>query len=155
MPRPGAFSVASVSCLREQRFLTGASESHALAVGQRLGQYEIFDVLTVGAVRIEYAAVDHDASKIVTVGEYFPQGLASRQQGGQVRPESATAFDLGLRGFLARAGSLAPIDHPNLIRVRAHLRANGTGYVVTDPCEGTLLAEHVERRPPRGTVQEP
>ena len=131
--------------------MTGASKSHALAVGQRLGQYEIFDVLAVGAVWIEYAALDRDVGKLVTVGEYFPQGFASRQQGGEVRPESAKAFDLGLRGFLARAGSLAPIDHPNLIKVRAHLRANGTGYVVTDPCEGTLLAERVESR---GTLSE-
>ena len=131
--------------------MTGASKSHALAVGQRLGQYEIFDVLAVGAGGIEYAALDRDVGKLVTVGEYFPQGLASRQQGGQVRPESATAFDLGLRGFLARAGALAPIDHPNLIRVRAHLRANGTGYVVTDPSGGTLLGEHVESR---GTLSE-
>ena len=126
--------------------MTSASKSHALSVGQRLGQYEILDVQAVDAVGIEYVALDRDVGEPVTVGEYFPQGLASRQQGGQVRPESATAFDLGLRGFLARARSLAPIDHPNLIKVRAHLRANGTGYVVTDPAGGTPLAEHVESR---------
>ncbi len=131
--------------------MTGVSKSHALAIGHRLGQYEIIDVLAVDAVGIEYAALDRDVGKPVTVGEYFPQGLASRQQGGQVRPESATAFDLGLRGFLAQARSLAPIHHPNLIQVRAHLRANDTGYVVTDPCEGTLLAEQVESR---GTLPE-
>ena len=85
--------------------MTGASKAQALAVGHRLGQYEIIDVLAVDAVGIEYAALDRDVGKPVTVGEYFPQGLASRQQGGQVRSESATAFDLGLRGFLARARS--------------------------------------------------
>ena len=131
--------------------MTGASNNHALEVGHRLGKYEVFDVLAVDAEGIEYAALDHDAGKPVTVGEYFPQGLASRQQGGHVRPESVTAFDLGLRGFLARARALLPIDHPNLIPVRAHLRANGTGYLVTDPWEGTLLAEHVESR---GTLSE-
>ncbi len=131
--------------------MTGASNNHALEVGHRLGKYEIFDVLAVDAEGIEYAALDHDVGKPVTVGEYFPQDLVSRQQGGHVRPESVTAFDLGLRGFLARARALAPIDHPNLIPVRAHLRANDTGYLVTDPWEGTLLAEHVESR---GTLSE-
>ncbi len=131
--------------------MTGTSQSHALEVGHRLGQYEIFDVLAIDAEGIEYAVVDRDIGKPVTVREYFPQGLASRQQGGQVRPESTTPFDIGLRGFLAQARLLTPIDHPNLIKVRAHLRANGTGYVVIDPCEGTLLAEHVESR---GTLPE-
>ena len=63
LPHADAFSVASVSCPTGATVLTGASRSHALAVGQRPGQYEIFDVLAVGAVGIEYAALDREVSK--------------------------------------------------------------------------------------------
>lgn len=125
----------------------------ALAVGERLAEFEITGLLGVGGFGLVYRAFDHSLHRPVAIKEYMPSALAGRAEGQQVATRSSAdglAYGSGLRGFLSEARLLARFDHPSLVKVFRFWEANGTAYMVMPLYQGMTLkqARQQMRSPP-------
>ena len=120
----------------------------ALPGGHNLDEYEIWELLGVGALGIKYVALDRNLEKSVVIKEYLPDQLATRTDTGIVPKSSAhrTDFETGLSQFLEQGEALTRIAHPNLAEVLRCLRANGTGYIVREFVEGEILSALLEQK---------
>ncbi|MDR3415247.1 MAG: bifunctional serine/threonine-protein kinase/formylglycine-generating enzyme family protein [Nevskia sp.] len=92
----------------------------------------------------------------VAIKEYFPQGIASRENGHTVSPthevEGATeAFGSGLRAFYKEAQAIAELDHENVIRLLSVFQSNGTAYFIMPYVKGESLRALLRRE---GTLAE-
>ncbi|WP_295454875.1 serine/threonine-protein kinase [uncultured Thiodictyon sp.] len=125
------------------------------------GQYLVGRVLgKPGGFGITYLGWDLGLETRVAIKEYLPREWAGRDPDRpNVSPhsrEEGELFRYGLDRFIGEARTLAQLDHPNVVRVRAYFTANGTAYLVMDYYEGQTLAERVERggRLPEPVAQE-
>lgn len=123
--------------------------AQALKRGTRVGPLEIHSILGCGAYGITYKAHDHALERTVAVKEYFPNGLATREDDAvTLTPTSSSekkAFEFGLKRFIREARTLARFNEPNIVRVQQYLEANATGYLVMNFEDGRTLS-HLLRR---------
>lgn len=122
----------------------GAAPDLALAVGTRLGDFEIREVIARGASTVVYLAIDHLLLMPVAIQEYLPGRLVQRDPRMQLVPIDAWHEDVvlrGLRAFIEEARMLAPLDHPALVKVRQLFEANGSAYRVMPLCPGQRLSD--------------
>jgi serine/threonine protein kinase len=120
-----------------------ANWSHVLAIGTRLGEFEITNVIGEGGFGIVYLAFDHQLERRVALKEYMPSSMATRSK------DSATIsvkydhqqefFHAGLRSFVNEARLLAQFDHVALVKVHRFWEANNTAYMVMPFYEGPTL----------------
>jgi serine/threonine protein kinase len=116
----------------------------ALAVGTRLGEFELLRLLGVGGFGIVYLAFDHALEREVAVKEYMPASLVGRTETMHVSLRSqsdAEVFALGLRSFVNEAKLLARFDHPSLLKVYRFWEGNGTAYMAMPVLRGRTLKE--------------
>ncbi len=116
----------------------------ALPVGQRLGGFELQQVLARSTTGIVYLGTDPALDRPVAIKEYLPARLALRDPRGVVHalePWQEDDFARGLRAFKDEARTLARCDHPSLLRVLQLFEANGTAYRVMPHHAGTRLDE--------------
>jgi len=121
----------------------------ALKVGATLDVYKIEKILGQGGFGITYLAEDVNLEKKVAIKEYLPVGLAVREGGATVRPESTEAeadFRWGLDQFLGEAKTLAKFQHPNIVQVLRFFEAHGTAYIVMNFVHGQSLHDRMQRR---------
>lgn len=121
-----------------------ARAANALAVGTRLGEFEITGLLGEGGFGIVYLAYDSSLERNVALKEYMPSAFASRSTQVQVSVKSeqhADTFQAGLRSFVNEARILAQFDHPALIKVYRFWEANGTAYMVMPYYQGRTLKQ--------------
>ena len=94
-----------------------------------------------------YQAEDLKSGDTVVIKEFFPRSLVSRgADGATVKPHSPECerdFLRALHRFALEGAVLAESTHPNLVRVRAVVDANGTVYLVMDRYEAQPLAEYI------------
>lgn len=113
--------------------------------------YEIGRVLGKGGFGITYAAIDQNLQVPVAIKEYLPAQVAGRgTDRSTVQPHSGgedDVFQHGLDAFLSEAQTLAQFDHPNIVRVKAFFRENGTGYLVMPFYEGQTLDAYLHAQP--------
>ncbi len=111
-------------------------------VGRELGR--------PGGFGITYLAFDLNLKDRVAIKEYLPLQLAARDMDRlSVRAHSTKGegfFRFGLSEFNQEAQTLARLRHPNIVRVRTFLQANGTAYLVMDYYEGETLEAYLERQ---------
>jgi serine/threonine protein kinase len=112
------------------------------------GQYIVGRVLgKPGGFGITYLAFDQRLGQRVALKEYLPRDLAMRAaDGATILPQSQEEGDLfryGLAQFMNEARTLARLDHPNIVRVRDFLEANGTAYLAMNYYRGLSLAEYL------------
>ena len=121
--------------------------STTLPVGYRLGEYVIESVLGEGGFGITYKARDTKLSSIVAIKEYFPQSVATRDDGYTIRPFTSGADDFawGLQEFLKEARALARFKHQHIVRVLRFVEANATAYMVMEYEEGESLDHYLKR----------
>jgi serine/threonine protein kinase len=121
-----------------------------LAIGTRVGKYEIASVLGQGAFGVTYRARDLQLDREVALKEYLPALLATRIDGITVLPRSTQAADdfaWGRGRFLDEAKTMARLAHvPAVVQVHDFLEANGTAYVVMQLLEGETLAAYRGRK---------
>jgi len=123
----------------------GQTNSNALPVGYRLGEYEFEGVLGHGGFGITYVARDVRLGARVAIKEYFPQAYAGRDAAEQSihpftrTPNDAENYRWGLEAFLTEAQALARFKHTHIVRVLRFLEANGTAYLVMEYEEGASL----------------
>jgi len=121
----------------------------ALKVGAQLDVYKIEKILGQGGFGITYLAEDVNLEKKVAIKEYLPVGLAVREGGATVQPESTEAeadFRWGLDQFLGEAKTLAKFQHPNIVQVHRFFEAHGTAYIVMNFVQGQSLHDRMQRR---------
>ena len=124
-----------------------ADDHFALPSGYRLEEYEVRRVLGTGSLGIKYVGFDHGRDRSVVIKEYLPDHLSARTDSGVVAKSSVheAEFNAELDRFLEEGEALTRIAHPNLVQVQRCLRANGTGYIVRDYTEGTVLSALLEQ----------
>ncbi|HCR49360.1 MAG TPA: hypothetical protein DIW24_07020 [Bacteroidetes bacterium] len=109
-----------------------------------------------GGFGITYLGFDTVLNTRVAIKEFFPRELVSRAPDGiqmQLHTEDDRAlFEFSKDRFLHEARTLVRIDHPNVVRVRNYLEANGTAYIVMNYYEGANLSEYLEAN--RGKITE-
>ncbi|HMC15114.1 MAG TPA: serine/threonine-protein kinase [Albitalea sp.] len=121
-----------------------AADDCALAIGTRLGEFEIERVLGAGGFGIVYLALDHTLRRRVAIKEYVPSSLAVRNRGATLSLRSvadAATFAAGLRSFINEARLLASFDHPALVKVHRFWEENGTAYMAMPYYAGRTLKE--------------
>ncbi|WP_426209065.1 protein kinase domain-containing protein [Massilia sp. TWP1-3-3] len=122
---------------------------NALAVGTRLGEFEITGLLGEGGFGIVYLAYDSSLERHVALKEYMPSAFASRTLLSEVRVKSERhleTFQAGLRSFVNEARMLAQFDHPSLIKVYRFWEANGTAYMIMPYYQGITLKQALRER---------
>lgn len=130
-----------------QEYLTALPKGTRLR-GTHPGQYELIEVLGVGAFGITYKAHDTVLGGNVAIKEYFPNELAVRRGDGSsvsARTEAEREnYQWGLTRFLQEAKTLAKFKHePNIVRVESFVEDHGTAYIVMDYVEGVSLSDYL------------
>ena len=123
---------------------------HPLAVGHRLDEFELLEVIGEGGFGIVYRAYDHSLQREVAIKEYMPSMLARRvgDDSVHVRSDRVTAtFQAGLRSFINEARTLAQFSHPALVRVHRFWEANSTAYMAIQLYRGRTLRRLAEEEP--------
>jgi hypothetical protein len=128
------------------------SAPEVLAVGTRVGEFEITELVGQGGFGIVYKAWDHTLERVVALKEYLPSALALRRGDGAVTARSERhqeTFDAGMRSFINEARLLAQFDHPSLLKVYRFWQDKGTTYMVMPFYRGLTLKETLAARGPR------
>ena len=121
-----------------------SSRGGPLAVGTRMGEFEIVGLIGEGGFGVVYLAKDHSLERTVALKEYMPFDLATRTPGGGVAVRSerhAETFGAGMRSFVNEARLLAQFNHASLVKVYRFWEGNGTAYMVMPFYEGATLKQ--------------
>ena len=126
----------------------------ALPPGARLDgdKYEIEEVLGSGGFGVVYRAHHRDLG-VCVLKEYLPSEIAVRE-GEMVYPKSSgdtCDYQDGLNRFRREAQQLIRFSgHPNIVRCRDYVTANGTAYLVMDFEDGLPLDTFLAGREAQG-----
>ena len=129
---------------------------NGLAIGTRLGEFELIKLLGEGGFGIVYLATDQSLQRRVALKEYMPSSLAARFGESQVQVKSERyreTFEAGRKSFINEARLLAQFDHPSLVKVYRFWEANGTAYMVMPFYEGKTLRDTLRATPHRPDEQ--
>lgn len=110
--------------------IAGESASSLPSPGERLGRYEVIDLLGVGGMGSVYRALDASLGREV----------ALKALGEAFRGDSAS-----LRRFEREARVLATLNHPNIATIYGFERLNGSPFLVLERVEGDTLAQRLSR----------
>ncbi|QNP49168.1 serine/threonine-protein kinase [Diaphorobacter aerolatus] len=127
-----------------QKAAAASHQNGVLAMGTRLGEFEIRALIGQGGFGAVYEAWDHVLERPVAIKEYLPSSLSARQSDGSVAPLSERhreTFDLGMRSFINEARLLAQFDHPSLLKVYRFWEDRGTTYLVMPLYRGRTLRQ--------------
>ena len=113
-----------------------ADSSGSLPVpGERLGRYEVIDLLGAGGMGSVYRALDASLGREVAI----------KALGQAFRGDSAS-----LRRFEREARVLATLNHPDIATIYGFERFDGSPYLVLERVEGETLSQRLARgRMPR------
>jgi serine/threonine protein kinase len=100
--------------------------------GQRLGRYEVLDLLGSGGMGSVYRALDPSLGREVAI-----KALAQAFLGDTI----------SLRRFEREARVLATLNHPNIATIYGFERLDGSPYLVLERVEGDTLARRLSRGP--------
>jgi serine/threonine protein kinase len=131
-----------------QQAQTGSE--NCLAIGTRVGEFEITGIVGEGGFGIVYLAFDHSLQRTIALKEYMPPALAGRGADQMIAVRSKRhqeTFDAGLKSFINEARLLAQFDHPALIKVHRFWEQNNTAYMAMRFYEGRTLKEIIKDDP--------
>src|SRR5579863_2650020 len=103
-----------------------------LAVGTKLGEYEILSPLGAGSMGEVYRARDSRLNRDVAI---------------KVLPKLVSAEPDRLQRFEIEAKAAAALNHPNILSVYQMGTHDGVPYLVSELLEGKTLAENIRRGP--------
>jgi formylglycine-generating enzyme required for sulfatase activity/serine/threonine protein kinase len=120
----------------------------ALTPGFIVDNLRVDRVLGQGAFGITYLVTDELLGKSFALKEYVPRELVRRADDGRLLPiddESAALFATGLDHFLQEGRTVAPLEHPNLVKVFRCFEANGSAYLLMPYYRGEALHKLLRR----------
>ena len=114
------------------------------------GKYLVGKVIGIGGFGISYIGWDFYQSKKVCIKEYFPKGVAKREQTTTYSTEYSTysmdvftvntkkaAYLGGLKGYIKEAETLSKFyGMPGIVSVRDFFYGNKTAYIVMEYIDG-------------------
>lgn len=114
------------------------------------GKYLVGNVIGIGGFGITYIGWDFYQSKKVCIKEYFPKGVAKREQTTTYSTEYSTysmdvftvntkkaAYLGGLKGYIKEAETLSKFyGMPGIVSVRDFFYGNKTAYIVMEYIDG-------------------
>jgi len=128
--------------------MTEATYQRPLAAGEMIDVFRIKRVLGSGGFGITYLVTDTSLNVDVAIKEYFPRNAWRDQNTRTVcsyAGEAEQTYQFGLQRFYKEGQILAQFNHPNIVRVRRLLTANGTAYLVMDYENGETLDSYLHR----------
>jgi serine/threonine protein kinase len=120
-----------------------AIPGQTLPPGERLGGFEILQVIGLTSFGVLYLGRHLEDGSTAAIKEYMPSSLAMRGPEGRVEvidPVNEPAYERGLQAFLTEALTLSQFEHPNLLRVQVVWEDNGTAYRSMPYLGGSTLA---------------
>ena len=108
-----------------------------MQIGQRVGKYEIVQVLGQGGMGVVYKAVDPGIGRTVALKVLLP----SQTQSPELRER-----------FLREAQAAGRLQHPNIVVIHDLGEDNGNLYIAMEFLEGETLAERIAREQGRCDV---
>jgi WD40 repeat protein/tRNA A-37 threonylcarbamoyl transferase component Bud32 len=125
--------IACPSCGSSFRLESGETTGWEHGAGQKLGKFELIDVLGHGAFGTVYKARDHELDRIVALKVPRAGNLAGPQE---------------LDRFLREARSAAQLRHPSIVTVHEVGQADGVPFLVSDFVQGITLTDLLSSRRP-------
>ena len=129
-------------------------DGYTLPVNHLLhNRYRIDKLLGQGGFAIIYECTDITVGRSVAVKEYFPAGLAKREQKQDffvVQPfdQNKMEFEKGHHHFLKEAEILKEChDLPGIVTVYDFFEENNTAYLVMEFLDGITLREYMNMYP--------
>ena len=112
-------------------------------------RYTIGTVIGAGGFGVTYRAWDRILDSQIAIKEYYPDGLASRNEDKiTVSVQSAdekSTFDHGKERFLKEARSLAKFNNnPGTVTIYDFFEQNGTAYITMEYLDGLNMSEYIE-----------
>ncbi|MEM9114433.1 MAG: hypothetical protein AAGD10_12820 [Myxococcota bacterium] len=125
------------------RCLPGPLESGTLLQGR----YLVAALRRRDPLGFSHFGVDQQTESLVSIREYAPLGLATREEEGRlvVAPEDQARWGRGLRGFLLRCDRMAALQGEGLVGLRAKPMFNGTSYAILEYEAGARLGELLQQ----------
>ena len=119
------------------------------------GKYLVGKVIGIGGFGITYIGWDFYQSKKVCIKEYFPKGVAKREQTTTYSTEYSTysmdvftvntkkaAYLGGLKGYIKEAETLSKFyGMPGIVSVRDFFYGNKTAYIVMEYIDGINFSQ--------------
>jgi len=107
----------------------------ALALGTKLGPYDIVALLGAGGMGEVYRATDSRLGRDVAL---------------KVLPEAFARDAQRMARFEREAKFLASLNHPNIASIYGLEESDGTRALVMELVEGQTLGERIKNRSPKG-----
>jgi WD40 repeat protein/tRNA A-37 threonylcarbamoyl transferase component Bud32 len=123
--------IACPSCGSSFRLTTDSTTGHERCTGQKLGKFELIDVLGQGAFGTVYKARDPELDRTVA--------LKLPRTGNLAGPHE-------LDRFLREARSVAQLRHPSIVSVHDVGQIDGVPYLVSDFVQGVTLTDLLSAR---------
>ncbi|MBX3522001.1 MAG: protein kinase [Xanthobacteraceae bacterium] len=129
------------------------NDPNALKTGSKIAGYEILRVIGSGGFGITYEAASPITGKHVAIKEFFPRGIASREESTRIifAARDADLAAWALKRFESSTTDQCRLRHPNIVDVIHYVKDNDTGYMIMEYVEGETLEDWLKQRetPPR------
>ena len=114
-----------------------------LDVGHIIGGYDILRVIGQGGFGIVYEGFNATTRERVAIKQFYPNAIATWQNGTIVvnREDDKELLQKVLKRFQEEAALQFNFNHPNILRVKNFIRADNTGYMITEFIEGSTLVD--------------
>ena len=118
-------------------------DPNALKLGSTIAGYEILRVIGSGGFGITYEAASRVTGKHVAIKEFFPRGIASREESTRIifAARDMELVEWALMRFESSTTEQCRLSHPNIVDVIHYVKDNDTGYMIMEYVEGKTL-EH-------------
>lgn len=132
------------------------NDPNALKAGSKIAGYEILRVIGSGGFGITYEAASPITSKHVAIKEFFPRGIASREESTRIvfASRDTDIMAWALKRFESSTTDQCKLKHPNIVDVIHYVKDNDTGYMIMEYVEGETLEEWLRKRPAPLSVAE-
>ncbi len=118
-----------------------------LQPGTLLKRFEILGAIGQGGFAITYLAIDKDLEREVVIKEYYPSGLAQRDNDQlTVIPVEDENYQEGLSSFFSEAQALSQLQHPNIADIITLFKENDTAYIVMPYYAGQDLEAYLNAK---------
>jgi len=124
------------------------NDPNALKTGSKIAGYEILRVIGSGGFGITYEAASPITGKHVAIKEFFPRGIASREESTRIvfASRDVDLVEWALKRFESSTSDQCKLKHPNIVDVIHYVKDNDTGYMIMEYVEGETLEHWLRQR---------